>query len=385
MFNQARLFFLVGLAIAAGSAGQPLQVGNLPAAPNIPLPANATDLFAGATASGVLTSASFAFSRFPCPAAVKIQFLRGVSPNVPHLFAERGPFDVTQAIQTVSLSPPVAVKAGDSLGIVTLTSCGTALGQAGEGLIWTGAADTLITDPFVIRGVTLSLAATGTRTAFDGVSGVLPVVFTGDGAANSHFRTEAQIHNFADVPISGELLFPNVGPRQVNGYARDYSLAPHEVQSVTLPGFGSVDVVPTTGSGPAVLVRVFNDLGTEGTVGFTELDLPPADALATGARGVVQAPADPVNFRLNIGFRSIVPATISITARRSDGTVSASTSVSVGRFLQLSAEQILGMPLEPGMTFTVEVTSGSAFVYGVIADNRTNDTSFQLARPIGSS
>ncbi len=95
-----------------------------------------------ANLDGRLFSASFGWSASPCPAAVKIKFFRSsVSPfrSLPLLpsfdfVTERGPFDVTApvtntgiaslAVQTVALSPPVAVKAGDVIAITNLTGCG---------------------------------------------------------------------------------------------------------------------------------------------------------------------------------------------------------------------------------------------------------------------
>jgi hypothetical protein len=83
---------------------------------------------------------------------------------------------------------------------------------------------------------------------------------------------------------------------------------------------------------------------------------------------------------MNIGFRGIPSATLSITVRSQDGTIVATKSQGAGILIQQSAQDRLGVPLQPNMTITSEVTSGTAVVYGVTAGNRTNDTSFQLAR-----
>jgi hypothetical protein len=91
-----------------------------------------------ASAGGDVTSVVFGWSASPCPAAVKIKFFRifvgGVPQEVATQYAERGPFDVTApvqsggftppVVQTVTLDPPVTVKAGDVIGITNLTPCG---------------------------------------------------------------------------------------------------------------------------------------------------------------------------------------------------------------------------------------------------------------------
>jgi hypothetical protein len=87
---------------------------------------------------GQATSASFGWSASPCPASVKIKFFHTFPfPNQVGyvLSAERGPFDVTQVVQTsdpsrppvtqtVALVPPVSLKAGDLVAVTNLTTCG---------------------------------------------------------------------------------------------------------------------------------------------------------------------------------------------------------------------------------------------------------------------
>ena len=98
-----------------------------------------------ARSDGRVTTASFGWSATPCPAAVKIKFFRPsasppvlIGPPPPFTFlTERGPFDVTAASafqffhlgaffanQTVTLSPPVDVRAGDLVAVTNLTTCG---------------------------------------------------------------------------------------------------------------------------------------------------------------------------------------------------------------------------------------------------------------------
>jgi len=87
---------------------------------------------------GDATTVTFGWSATPCPAAVKIKFFRPQSPadffaTVFNFLDERGPFDVTApldppgtgiASQTVALTPPVHLLAGDVIAIANVTSCG---------------------------------------------------------------------------------------------------------------------------------------------------------------------------------------------------------------------------------------------------------------------
>jgi hypothetical protein len=234
------------------------------------------------------------------------------------------------------------------------------------------------------------LAAISSGQAFPpnsaGSTGTIPVVFSGPGADASLFRTEARLFNQSGVPASGTLVITPEGP-PIRRRSLPYSLGPWEVQTVDLTlFFASVDIVPTTGPGPVATVRIFNDLGPVGTFGFSESDVPPTDAIQSGGQSVLIGPADIGDFRFNVGFSSTLTAgaTVSVTVRRGDGSTVGSVSLLELGFLQLPAEQMIGAPLEPGMSFVFRVTSGAAIIYGVTADNRTNDTSFQLARRIGN-
>ena len=93
---------------------------------------------ASADFEGMATTATFGWSASPCNASVKIKFFH-IFPFPSQLgyvlSAERGPFDVTQAVQTsnpssppvtqtVALVPPVSLTAGDLVAVTNLTTCG---------------------------------------------------------------------------------------------------------------------------------------------------------------------------------------------------------------------------------------------------------------------
>lgn len=130
------------LTVAAFSPAQTVSVGQVSPAyqGNVNPPTVQTNfqLSAPANVDASVTSATFGWSTSPCPAAVKIKFFRPVAPGNPtpafSFLEERGPFDVTQPInttgfgppvtQTVVLDPPVALHAGDIIAITNVTACG---------------------------------------------------------------------------------------------------------------------------------------------------------------------------------------------------------------------------------------------------------------------
>ncbi|HXH92660.1 MAG TPA: hypothetical protein VNN25_13845 [Thermoanaerobaculia bacterium] len=224
---------------------------------------------------------------------------------------------------------------------------------------------------------------------------ILPVVGSVPGTGGSYFKTSLQFFNAKTTAISGKIVFH---PQAASGSASDPSLA-YVIQagkSLFYPdllpamgvasGLGSADVIADAGTAfPVTLVRVFNDGGVAGTTGLA-LDLMAlSDALQNGESGVLIAPAD-TRFRLNIGVRTLESgASMTLTVRDKDGAVVKTASQSFGPtfFRQLGSSSILdGYTLAGGETITVQITSGSAFVYGSTTDNTTQDPSVQFAKRI---
>lgn len=398
MRPQTWIVVAIGLGASTALSSQPLQVGSLPPSATHPVggpaPSTVFDAAVLAASSGVLDSTTFAYSDFPCPNAVKIKFFRPFGGRLRYL-AERGPFGVTEAAQTVSLSPPVAVQTNDRIAITKLSDCGSPLAAS-------GGAHSLITLPGDVQddviidggtqGLTLALLASGAITPLNGVAAVIPVAYEGPGLAGSFFRTETQLSNPTGLPVQGWILATVRVLTGINpGLAfMPYALAPYETRIVDLRAsfgalpLGNLDLIPTTGQSPIVSVHVFDDLGSSGTLGFTASDVPAFEMLGTGDRGVLVGPPDTLDFRFNVGFRGVPLANLLITLRGSDGAIVTTTSQVARVLLQASAQDLLGLPLPPSATLTFEVTSGTAVVYGVTADNRTNDISFQLARKVTS-
>lgn len=223
-------------------------------------------------------------------------------------------------------------------------------------------------------------------------SRMLPVVGSTPGAAGALFRTSVQLHNSTSSEISGRVVFH---PSGVSGSASDpalgYALVPGETRSIAdlLPamgrsGLGSADIEVMSGSAPIVSVRVFNDAGVGGTTGFTEEPMRVDEALHAGQSGVLLLPADPTNFRFNLGIRTLQEeGTATLTLRDASGAVltTVSRAFPATYHEQATAVEFLGLAALPaGGSISIALTEGAAIFYGATVDNRTGDPSLQIAR-----
>jgi len=224
---------------------------------------------------------------------------------------------------------------------------------------------------------------------------ILPVVGSVPGSLGAYFKTSVQLYNPKSSAVSGKIVFH---VQAVSGSSSDPSIA-YSIpagKSLSYPdllpamgiasGLGSADVVADPGSPfPVTLARVFNDAGAAGTTGLALEPMNASEALQNGDSGVLIAPAD-TRFRLNIGVRTLEQGvSMTLTVRDKDGNVAKTATQSFGPtfFRQLGSSSILdGYALVGGETITIQITSGSAFVYGSTTDNTTQDPSVQFAKKI---
>jgi len=223
----------------------------------------------------------------------------------------------------------------------------------------------------------------------------IPVVGSVPGSFGSFFKTSAQFFNAKTTAISGKIVFHT---QNVSGSSTDpslaYSIQPGKSLSFAdlLPamgiasGLGSADLVADPGSAfPTALLRVFNDAGAAGTTGLAEEPMAAGDALQNGQTGALIAPADQ-KFRLNIGVRTLEQGvSMTLTVRDKDGNVVKTATKTYGPtfFTQIgSAAMLDGYALAGGETITIQITAGSAFIYGSTTDNTTQDPSVQFARKV---
>jgi hypothetical protein len=223
------------------------------------------------------------------------------------------------------------------------------------------------------------------------VAGILAVVGSvqGNGA---FFRTGVQIHNPRTTSITGKFVFH---AQSVSGSASDPSLSYtlNGGQTIYYPdllpamgvssGLGSLDIMTTGDPVPITAARVFSDAGTNGTAGFFIDPLAPEAALQAGDSGVIIAPSDPLQARLNLGVRSLeTGAAFLITVRNKDGVVRNTLTKSYGAtfFEQVNANTYVGVTLDGSDTITFAMNSGRAIIYGAQTDNKTQDPSVQYAK-----
>jgi hypothetical protein len=387
------------------AAAQTITVGSLPVFPNFgfnatPVQLTAVDLAFPSTGTGTMTQATFTWSSVPCAATVKIKFFRRSGDTLTFL-AERGPFDATANTETVALSPAVPVQAGDLIGIARVASCGSPVGlspgAAGGHVAFSGDISTsvAIASGTTTPNTSLAVTATGSGTVTPPANpaSIVPVVISSPGAPPSNFRVAVQLHNPSATIVTGQLVYhPQLVPASASDPALPYSINPGQTQFLGdvlavlgQSGIGSLDVVVTTGSAPVVSVRVYNDGGALGTNGFTEDAFKPSEALSAGARGVLVAPFDTVLFRYNVGVRTLGSgAAVTITVRDSAGIVqrTVTRTFTPNTFQQTDAATFTGGPLAANQSITIDVMSGSLFLYGATADNRTQDPALQFARNI---
>ena len=399
----ALLSFLI---LGGAAAAQTITAGSVPSNPNFgfnpsPVAITAVDLSFPATGSGEMTSAAFIWSSAPCPATVKIKFFRR-SGDTLFFLAERGPFDVNSTSQAVALSPSVPVQAGDLVGIARVAGCGSPVGLnpgAAAGLVAFGG--DVATSVSILSGTsaplsTLAVQATGSATGEPGQNpaAIIPVVISGAGQQGANFRSAVQIHNPGLTVAAGKLVFHTQG---VSASASDpslaYALGPGQTSflgdvlaTLGQTGIGSLDIAVSSGPTPFASVRVYNDAGAGGTSGFTEESMRASEALSAGARAVIVSPFDLLFFRLNVGVRTLSGgAVLTITVRDSGGGVvrTVPRSYPANYFQQTDAASFLGgVSIGANQTVTVDVISGSLFLYSATADNRTNDPAVAFAQNI---
>src|SRR5947209_6013637 len=151
-------------------------------------------------------------------------------------------------------------------------------------------------------------------------------------------------------------------------------------------GLGSIDIVTNGGAVPIASARVFSDGGALGTSGFSEEGVAPNDALDFFSRGILLAPSDLTNFRMNIGVRTLDNgATLDIAVYDAGGSIRAMKSgfsFPANYFRQFSAEDFTGasaIPANGWIMVSISNIGGRAFVYSSAIDNKTSDSTFRMA------
>jgi hypothetical protein len=220
---------------------------------------------------------------------------------------------------------------------------------------------------------------------------ILPAAGAVQGSS-SFFRTAVQIYNPSGTSMTGNLVFhkqgqsasasdPSLAFTLLSGHVQSY---PDVITAMGTSGLGSLDVVTNGGAQPILTARVFSDGGVAGTSGFSEEGVMPVDAIDAFRRGILLTPDDPVNFRMNIGVRTLDNgATLSIAVLDANGAFLGTRTATypANYFEQDSFATFTGMSTMPaGGRIQVSVNyPGTIFVYSSVIDNRTSDSTFRMA------
>ncbi|HET9794963.1 MAG TPA: hypothetical protein VFS34_10910 [Thermoanaerobaculia bacterium] len=403
------LRFLVpalALLVASASSGQPLRAGILSNGDTTAVSGQVTvvDLSYPVTEDGVLTTATVmwqAGNGAPCSQAMKIKVFRFLGDNSVDFIDERGPFDVTPGIVTVTLDPPIPVEKGDLIAASQLAAppCGAvqlASETAGYHMVSISGD---VSEEFSIGDTQASLfeevpmiEASGQAEVY---AGTVPAAGSAHSPSGTAFRTAIQLFNPGTAAIRGRLVFHPMG---VSGSATDpsisYDLAPGAtahfddlVSAAGTTGLGSLDVLTQSSPPPLVVSRLFNDNGSGGTNGFSEPFIRPGDPTILRSEnsqfelGDFVAPTDTAEFRVNFGiraFRDGVTLSVFVTGPSGQQVSFVTRHYGPNVFEQLSAKAFTGIDLPAGASVTVQVTEGSAVVYMVTVDNKTDDTAMQI-------
>lgn len=363
-------------------------------------PFTSVDFSHPAQTDGLLTTATIRWTQAPaagCTAAMKLKLFRPTVSPFGNLFlvAERGPFDMVNGFNTVTLTPSVQMLAGDYLAVVQTRGepCGgMAVGPAQEDSMLFQFQSDLTTGTFASgdlrRGLEFGARAS---VAVSVLSNVITVAGSARGGFGSNFKTSTQLVNITSFPIKGNLVFHPAGRSaaaddpslsyNLNGFDTVYY--DDVIAQMGQSGVGSLDVLSTTSAAPVISVRVYNDGGTAGTSGFTEDVLPPEAALQREEFVMLAIPSDPANFRMNVGVRSLsAGATLVVSVNDQHGFAVGSpvTKTYGADFFEQTTAQVFfnNTPLPAGGYMRVFLTAGNAFVYGSTTDNRTNDSQIQF-------
>ncbi|MFA6955919.1 MAG: hypothetical protein WC538_08610, partial [Thermoanaerobaculia bacterium] len=106
---------------------------------------------------------------------------------------------------------------------------------------------------------------------------IVPVAGSTAGANGSNFRTEMQLHNPGTGVMRGTIVFmPQAAAARVAPKATlEYEIGAKKtlryadvIAALGASGLGSLDVVPSEGALPRIVVRAFDDQGNFGTRGL---------------------------------------------------------------------------------------------------------------------
>ncbi len=402
MRSCVRMAVVLSFLVAGVAQAQQILVGQVSGqfdvffTPSATLPRTVIDTNNPANLAGVLTTATvrFATNVPPCGMTFKIRFFRPAGIGSLTLVAERGPFTAsTTGAMSIPLTPSVSVNAGDLIG-VTMSgdpNCGLVAAQRrdNQGFYNTSSdySGGSLASASVFTGSEVSLRASSSDSVF---LGVIPAVGTVVGANGSAFRTTFQATNEGDAPVKVTYTYhPSKTPGSASDPSKSVIVAGHGTDSTDflsamgVTGLGSIDVSSQTWS-PFVAAHVFNDTGN-GTNGFIEPMVSVRDALHLGENFLLIIPTDIVNFRMNIGVRSLDSiASVVCTLYDAAGTKIGDNfgkNYPASYFEQVTLQEFLPTGVTVPAAGSLDCQAlGEMVIYSSITDNKTNDSAIYIAQ-----
>ena len=403
MRNAALFVFLI---LAATVAPAQVTIGSLPGNALFNLGVSTQnavtyiDVGHPAIADTSLTSVTVYGMFRTCGNTFKLKFIRPTQGSANYTtVAERGPYSINASgsdsvFVSAVFSPPIAVRAGDYLALTMFQGCGTVnVGIASSPSLMEFEFDLPVNGS--LTGNLLPLApAMRASSDINVLEGVIAAAGSVPGANGSNFRTSLQLSNPFPTTIQGKLVFHPAGTTASGSDpSLPYTLAPHAtvsypdvIAALNGAGLGSLDIVTNASGSPVATTRIFNDLGTAGTSGFTEPAIRPSAALGSADYGSFTEPADLTNYRMSVGIRTLgdgaqlLVSQYDQTGNKIGSTITKNYSPSF--FEQVPLATFLGAtPVASGQVRFL-LNSGAIIVYASTTDNRTNDSSaFFASRP----
>jgi len=225
----------------------------------------------------------------------------------------------------------------------------------------------------------------------------IPVVGKLTGARNEEFITDVRIINRSTVPATVTIDFFASSATALSGPTATRTIVVGPMSQHVLDDVLG-DLFSTTGSGALritsdqdiqVVSRILNDK-RQGNGGTTGLYVPASSLDETCSRGLLPflssaSPSDTANgagFRTNIGWfnPNAFPVTVTFTARRNDGTILGTETVSIPAYsrLQFGVWELFNDVPENERRLddyyvTYQTTGGAAVIYAAVVDNKTGD------------
>jgi hypothetical protein len=390
---------LVAVLIAIGAHAQQISIGSVSGVEaSSSLGATTVDMSHPATATGQVTTAWIRWTGpTTCTAGMHVKVLRLDVVNGVFVVVGDRPLTVVNGTNKLALNPPINVQAGDLVGTVADGTCGSVVAtHARYGDF------SLVTSGDIVTGRDLTSFNMNRETrplvqltnSDPLLAGIIPAVGSAPGGFGSFFKTSLQLSNPSSVTSNVRVVFHAFGQSGGAGDpSRNFTLPPFTTSShddivaeMGITGLGSMDVTTTNGVPPAVTARVYNDTGA-GTSGFYEDAVVPTDALRTNDVASFTLPNDNANFRVNVGVRSLGSVQFSVNYYEGNGGSQLGGTIfksyPANYFEQVPLSSFLNdQAIVPNAVLVFRIISGDAIIYASTTDNRTNDTSASVLKPL---